>query len=105
MKKSIEFFSTNSAGKSVYLDNLENRYLTGTSKEYFYYGGLYDLIDSDNETNIDFCSGYTYTQLFIALVQPEVSDLYTLSNAITYITNRREDYANVVKTLNANRKI
>lgn len=100
-----KFNNTNSAGKSVYLDNLENRYLTGTSKEYFYYGGLYDLIDSDNETNIDFCSGYTYTQLFIALVQPEVSDLYTLSNAITYITNRREDYANVVKTLNANRKI
>ena len=96
----------------IYLDILENRKLdydnNGNivkSLPYFYYGGLYDLIDTENETDIDFTGGYTYNQLFKALVSSSnVNDLESYALSLVEISNRQSDLPNVFKTLQANHK-
>ena len=99
-----------------YYDKLENRRLDETknkdgnyqkgSKRFFYYGGLYDLIDSGEEMKngviVDFCSGYNYNQLFRALISPNVKDLGSFSTALVTVTNKQDDLKNVIKTLEAN---
>ena len=95
-----------------YLDILENRKLDTYIKDnkividksmpYFYYGGLYDLIDTVNEKDIDFTSEYTYNQLFKALVTSNVNDLDSFSNSLVKISNRKSDLQNVIKTLESN---
>ena len=96
-----------------YLNILENRELDyyfdingnkiiDSSKPYFYYGGLYDLIDSNNESGIDFCSGYTYNQLFRALTSSNITDLNSFANALVKVANRQSDLQNVINTLEAN---
>ena len=92
-----------------YLKRLEYRLLDKNSNEeidkskpYFYYGGLYDLIDTSNEDDIDFTGGYTYNQLFRALTSLNVNNLNNFSNALVRIANRHSDLQNVKKTLEAN---
>lgn len=87
-----------------YIDKLERRLLDsyGVSNKYFYYGGFYDLIDNNNESGIDFCYGYKYTELFKALTSSNVTNLNGFANALVNNTNRKTDLQNVIKTLNAN---
>ena len=105
----------------MYYDKLENRRLDtfkkdgkinrDNSKPYFYYGGFYDLIDTanieyDDNGNIvslrDFCSGYSYNELYRALTSLNVNNLNNFSNALVRIANRHSDLQNVIKTLEAN---
>ena len=72
------------------------------SKPYFYYGGLYDLIDYSNETDVDFTSGYTYNQLFRALTSSNVKNLNSFANALATVSNRKSDLPNVIRTLEKN---
>ena len=72
------------------------------SKPYFYYGGLYDLIDYSNETDVDFTSGYTYNQLFRALTSSNVRNLNSFANALATVSNRKSDLPNVIRTLEKN---
>ena len=95
---------------SYYYDSLENRKLdynakTGKkdlSKPYFYYGGLYDLIDSNDEINIDYCRNFNYKELYKALTSSGVDNLASFANALVKVTNRKSDLQNVIKTLKAN---
>ncbi len=95
---------------SYYYDSLENRKLdynakTGKkdlSKPYFYYGGLYDLIDSNDEINIDYCRNFNYKELYKALTSSGVDNLASFANALVKVTNRKSDLQNVIKTLEAN---
>lgn len=107
---------------SYYYEKLENRKLDTNikdgvsirdkSKPYFYYGGLYDLIDSDNieyddagnpkPVTVDFCSGYTYNNLYKALTSSGVRNLTSFANALVRVTGRYSDLPNVIKTLEAN---
>ena len=95
---------------SYYYDSLENRKLdynakTGKkdlSKPYFYYGGLYNLIDSNDEINIDYCRDFKYKELYKALTSSGVDNLASFANALVKVTNRKSDLQNVIKTLEAN---
>ena len=80
----------------------EKRTERDNSKPYFYYGGLYDLIDTANETDVDFTSGYTYNQLFRALTNSNVRNLNSFANALAVVSNRQSDLQNVIRTLEKN---
>lgn len=88
----------------TYINSLENRLIgvNDESKPYFYYGGFYDLIDSTNESGVDFTGGYTYNQLFRALTRPNVTNLGAFATSLVNVTNRQSDLQNVINTLEKN---
>ena len=68
----------------------------------YYYGGFYDLIDSNDEINIDYCRNFKYKELYKALTSSGVDNLASFANALVKVTNRKSDLQNVIKTLEAN---
>lgn len=95
-------------GLSFYKDRLEERLIGETTEngenhlKYFYYGGFYDLIDTINEENIDFCEEYTYSDIYSALTTSGVGELNSFSEALVENTNRQSEVENVKKTLKQN---
>ena len=79
---------------------LENSSLNFNNK--IFYDGFYDLIDTDNELNVDFCSGYTVADIHNTMKDKNVVSLETFAVQLCYVTQRGSDYENVLKTLKAN---
>ncbi len=67
-----------------------------------YHDGFYDLIDTYNEPNIDFCSGYTVADIHNTMKDKSVVSLTTFAEKLSYVTQKGSDYENVLKTLKAN---
>lgn len=66
------------------------------------FGAFYDLIDSNDEINIDYCRNFKYKELYKALTASGVDNLSTFANSLVKVTNRKSELNNVLKTLNAN---
>lgn len=95
-------------GNDDYTKKLEDRKLddNSISKKYFYYGGFFDLIDEGKEIVngivIDYCSNFTYKNLFDALISANVDDLYSFAINLTNITTTQDELENVILTLENN---
>ena len=87
-----------------YKDTLEKRTLFGNSKQFFYYGGFYDLTDNINtdELEIDLCEGFEYTDIYNAIISSNVDSITTFAKVLTENTNRKDEYENVINTLERN---
>ena len=68
----------------------------------YYYGGFYDLIDSNDEININYCRNFKYKELYKALTSSGVDNLTSFANTLVKTTNRKSDLQNVIKTLEEN---
>lgn len=84
-----------------YANKLEKRLLDET-KKYFYYAGFYDLTDSENEGNIDFCEGYSYFDIYNTITISEVKNIKTFANMLAKSTEKNDDFENIIKTLENN---
>lgn len=85
-----------------YFERLEYRKIPGYSKTYFYYGGLFDLFDSDNEEGVDFCENFNYESIYMSITTSGVNDIYIFSKILTERTGRIDELENVIKTLERN---
>lgn len=92
-----------------YLNELEYN-KKGDNMKHFYYGGFYDLMDDNNkidqnyqiEKAKDFCSGFSYQNLYKALTTDAISTKEQFAEKLVDITNRENEYNNVLKTLALN---